>query len=273
MHQIVLGTSRISRLDQKNANKIFDRANLLGIKILDTAPSYGNSEYKISLWKKQDDFNSNMRITTKLGKDELNSTQALRKALIRIHNLYNLEDTQTIFIHSIPLSEISKKVFNELISLRDAGEILQIGYSGDGDSLKQAIRSGCFNAVMCTLNPIDNKNIEVLIDTQCNIDVYAKRVMANHAWTLQNQIKSKILGRNNWVISEYKSRLEKYMPSTPRNKIADEFTHYAVTSSYADYSIFGVSSVSHLNTLFKRLEKNHDASSSNFPIVTEESIT
>ena len=273
MSQIVLGTSRISRLDQKHANKIFDQANHLGINILDTAPSYGDSECKISLWKKQIDFNSNMRITTKLGVDELKSTRELRKALTRIHSLFKFEDIQTIFIHSIPLNQIGKKVFKELTSIRDAGEISQIGYSGDDDNLKQAIQSGYFNAVMCTLNPIDNNNIKVLVDTQCNVDVYAKRVMANYAWTLQNQIRIKVLRRHNWVNTEYSRRLEKYFSTTPRNRVADIFANYAMNSSYANYSVFGISSLSHLNILFERIEKNRNMARLIFPIVSEDSIT
>lgn len=273
MSRIVLGTSRISRLDQKGANRIFDQAKRLGISIFDTAPSYGDSELKISLWKKQADPNSHIRITTKFGIHELSSTQTLSRALVRIQNLYKPEDIQTIFIHSIPLSQIGQKVFDELISFRDAGEISRIGYSGDGGDLKQAIQTGCFDAVMCTLNPIDNRNIEVLIESNCNIDVYAKRVMANYAWTLKNQIRRNVLRRNNWVIAEYKSRLEKYMAFTPRNKLASEFVNYALTSSYADYSVFGISSVTHLNKLFKSIEKKDNVSRSNYPIVPEESIT
>ena len=272
MNEIVLGTARISRIDQKDANKLFNQAHRFGIKIMDTAPSYGDSGKKISIWKKQDGIDSKMRITSKLGAEQLSSTRTLNEALTQLQDLYDFDDIQAIFIHSIPITQINQKVLRELISLRDAGNFSQIGYAGDGADLEQAIQLGVFDAAMCTLNPIDNKNIKILNNMEHKLDVYAKRVMANYAWSLQNQIRINVLRRNNWVISEYRSRINKYMSSIPRNEIAREFVNYAISSNFAGHSIFGISSVTHLNKLFDYVNGN-DLPKYNFPIVTDDPIT
>lgn len=275
MGEIVLGTSRIHTKPRSVSDKLFNEALKAGILGFDTAPSYPGSEDRISSWIKGRLETPKLKVSTKLGLRELTSTKSLSIALKRIQSLYSRRDVKTIFIHSIPTEKIDQKVLKEFVSLRDKGEINEIGYSGDGLNLMNAIQNYKFDAVMCTVNPIDNSNLDVLKSVHFQGDVYAKRVMANYAWSLSNTIKTDFLKRPNWVVSEYRTRIKKYLPENSPKKLPEDFLTYSLRHPIITYSVLGISSESHLRFLLQLQDK---ILRSNSPIpeyahVREEPIT
>lgn len=255
MSKIILGTARTDQLTSSRFSKLLDESFTQGIRVFDTAPSYGEAENRLAYWVKSNRLLKEVQVTTKFGKVELESTTSLIRAVNRLQKLFDLDCVQCIFIHSLPLHEINKATLTEFISLRTKGELGNLGYSGDNQDLETAIKMDVFDSVMCTNNLVDNLNLTILESTRFKGEIYAKRVMANYAWSKENYLKQKILRRHNWVVEEYMTRIEKYLKSIPRQKLALEFTRYALVASRMDYSIFGVSSIKHLRQLISLKEQ------------------
>ena len=67
---------------------------------------------------------------------------------------------------------------------RRAGKIREAGYSGEGEALRWAVRSGHFGAVECSVNLCDQRALaEVLPEAAGRgVGVIAKRPLANAPW-------------------------------------------------------------------------------------------
>lgn len=275
MTEMILGTARSDRLNTSEFHKLLDESYSRGIRIFDTAPSYGNSEERIASWMKSNNLGQGVKVTTKLGGDELVNSISLAKAIRRLQDLFDLNSLQSLFIHSIPLHEIGNSTLNELISLRNSGELTNLGFSGDNHDLETAVKIGVFDSVMCTNSPIDNQSLRILDLNNFEGEIYAKRVMANYAWSKKNHFKQKYLMRHNWVIEEYRNRIERYMTETSRRHLPAEFMRYALVGTRINYSIFGISSRRHLHKLIKlRDQQLHESTQVKvYGTVTEIAIT
>ncbi len=254
MKKIVLGTARLSRSSKTDAEKLLTEAILNGIKRFDTAPSYGSSQEWLSEWIHSNRLGKEVLVNTKLGQKELSDVKTLLATLDKIKDMFKHETVEVIFIHSLDIRTIGVKVFDKLALLRQQGEIAQLGYSGDNTDLENALKAGIFDAVMCSVSPIDNRNLEILRDSKFAGSVFAKRVMANFAWSTKNVIRQKLPRKNNWVVAEYAQRIEKYLPELSKKSLAQEFTRYAICNPEIDSALFGLSTVQHLRNLVKRIK-------------------
>ena len=175
-----------------------DLAHDLGIKRIDTAPSYGYSELNFGKYKNLD---KNFEISTKIGregstyltpKDIRNSVETSLKNL-------KVSRIQTLYIHSTDFNFINDDILTTMLSFISEGKVLKIGYSGDNENLNIMAGLEIIESLMSTLNLVDLNNLKILrLNKSKNIAI--KRPLANFVWAEPfrvrvNRKRMKIIGK------------------------------------------------------------------------------
>jgi aryl-alcohol dehydrogenase-like predicted oxidoreductase len=138
--------------DNSELNSIFNIAALNGIKVLDTAPSYGNAEERIGLLSK-----NCFRVVTKFA--NVANKQALNDSLNQSISRCKVEQIYAYLAHN-SVELISKPdLWDFLLSERDKGRINKIGYSlYNTNQLEQLLLLGMKpDIVQLPYNLIDRK--------------------------------------------------------------------------------------------------------------------
>jgi aryl-alcohol dehydrogenase-like predicted oxidoreductase len=158
-----------------------------GVTLVDTARSYGRSEERIGrfLGGRRDD----VVIATKGGygipgvPDWTGAciTAGVEAAL----GVLRTDRIDVYFLHSCPLGTLEHgEVIEALAAAVRAGKVRVMGYSGEGDALGWAVRSGRFGAVETSVNVCDQRVIDDVLPSAsaAGVGVIAKRPLANAAW-------------------------------------------------------------------------------------------
>jgi aryl-alcohol dehydrogenase-like predicted oxidoreductase len=158
-----------------------------GVRLIDTAPSYGISEQRIGrhLAHRRRDF----VLCTKFGygiegvADWTGEciTRGIERALQRLRT----DHIDIALLHSCDVQALQRgDVVAALERARDAGKIGVMGYSGENDALRFALASGRFGALETSLNLCDQHDIDSLVPhaRAAGIGVIAKRPLANTPW-------------------------------------------------------------------------------------------
>jgi len=159
-----------------------------GITLIDTARSYGLSEERIGkhISKRRAEF----ILSTKVGYD-VNwqadwSYEAVYKGVEEALIKLQTEFIDIVHLHSCPREVLLQgDVQLALDELVKQGKIRIAAYSGDNDSLREAIVSGRFRSIQTSINICDQKNFKYLLPEAKNrgLGVIAKRPIANACWT------------------------------------------------------------------------------------------
>lgn len=182
-NKIVYGAAKLSNLGEKKAYEILAKLYEFGIREVDTAPSYGESEkYLGKLFR---DF-PDLLINSKVGCDVDGKFSPLTIQESVYKSLENLEHTRinTLFIHSVPHQRLTPQVLNKISELKQEGLCRTVGYSGDGDNLSTITlnNSEIFDALMFTYNFLDQSNYQIINKGNLKTQLYVKRVLANGVW-------------------------------------------------------------------------------------------
>jgi len=158
-----------------------------GIKLIDSARSYGLSEERIGRHLK--DKRNQLVISTKVGygipgyEDWTGPciTAGIDAALERFQTDY----IDIVNLHSCPLSVLQREDILEALhrGLQD-GKIRAAGYAGDNEALEWAITSQRFGSIEASINICDQRAIDraLPVATERGLGVIAKRPLANAAW-------------------------------------------------------------------------------------------
>ncbi len=167
-------------LDDDAARAVVHAALDEGLTLFDTARGYGSSEERLGrlLEGRRD-----VVVATKGGYGvdgaEDWTREAVRLGVDRALRLLRVEAIGVFFLHSCPLSTLHRdEILLELDRAMQAGKILARGYSGDGEALAWAARSGRFDAVECSVNVVDQ---EALASAGI-VPTIAKRALLNGAY-------------------------------------------------------------------------------------------
>jgi hypothetical protein len=157
-------------------------ANQLGIREVDTAPYYGDSENLIGQAK---EVIPDWLINSKVGlpnPDEFNP-DGIRKQVYQSLERLKASALNTVWIHSLPKNFLTVENIEVLTKIKSEGVVKKIGYSGDGDDLLFALEEygSVLDSIMCTINPLDLSNYALLIKYQPR-DLHLKRVLGNAVW-------------------------------------------------------------------------------------------
>jgi aryl-alcohol dehydrogenase-like predicted oxidoreductase len=174
------------RLSEEQAARLLNHAVDLGLTLVDTARSYGQSEERIGrhLARRRDEF----VLSTKVGygipglqdwtyEGVVAGVDAARERL-------RTDVIDIVHLHSCSLEVLADgAVTDALEHCRAAGKLRVAAYSGDAAALRYAISSGAFGSVQASLNVCDQQASRALKEAHaCGLGTIAKRPLAGQPW-------------------------------------------------------------------------------------------
>jgi aryl-alcohol dehydrogenase-like predicted oxidoreductase len=187
-----LGAGRLGGddLDDAGADALLGAALDAGVTLVDTARSYGRSEERIGrflagLGGRRD----GVVLSTKGGygipgvPDWTGAviTAGVDAALARLRT----DRIDVFLLHSCPAETLARgEVVDALAGAVRAGKVRVMGYSGEGEALAWAVRSGRFGVVETSVSLCDQRVLDDVLPAAATagIGVIAKRPLANAPW-------------------------------------------------------------------------------------------
>ena len=158
-----------------------------GVTLLDTARSYGLSEERLgrSLAGRRD----RVVLSTKVGYGVPGIadwtgpciTAGIEGALARLRT----DRLDLVHLHSCPAEVLTHAgVVEALLRSVEAGKVRVAAYSGEGEPLRWAVRSGAFGAVQCSVSVVDQGALDSAVAEAGarGIGVLGKRALGNAPW-------------------------------------------------------------------------------------------
>lgn len=174
-------------LSESDAEALLHGVLDAGINLLDTAPSYGQSEERIGryLQGRRHDF----LLSTKCGygvpgvEDWTGPciTQGVELALRRLRT----DVIDLLHFHSCPVEVLERPgVVDALRRAVEQGKVRVAAYSGENAPLGWAMHSGAFGSVQTSVNVFDQRVLDwaVPLAEQKGIGIIAKRPLGNAPW-------------------------------------------------------------------------------------------
>jgi aryl-alcohol dehydrogenase-like predicted oxidoreductase len=176
-----------ARLGDAEAGRLLQAALDVGVTLIDTARGYGLSEERIGrhLAHRRAEF----VLATKVGygvEGEADWTAGcVRRGIDEALRRLRTEVLDVVLLHSCgpgPLHD--EGILGALDEARQAGKLRVAAYSGEGEPLRQALASGRYGAVECSVNLCDQRGLDEAIPTAAGrgLGVIAKRPLANAPW-------------------------------------------------------------------------------------------
>jgi len=179
-------------MDEKPAARLLNEMLDLGINLLDTARSYGESERMIGryLSHRRHEF----VLSTKVGYSFQDKADWSFEATMGTVE-ESLKRLQTDYLDIVHLHSCEKWILESgesilaLEKARDQGKILNIAYSGENEALEYAIDSNRFGCIQCSVNVFDQNNIDRYASTAHSkgMGVIAKRPLGNTVWRYESR--------------------------------------------------------------------------------------
>lgn len=172
---------------EREVAALLNEAVDLGIRIFDTAPSYGLSEARIGrhlAMRRQE-----IRLVTKLGYGvpgiEDWTPRCLEAGIDRALTILGTDRLDVALLHSCSKERVEDEGLREVLRTAIArGKILAAGYSGEGDALEAAIALEPYSVLMASLNLCDQGILERALPEirERGKQFLAKRPLANAPW-------------------------------------------------------------------------------------------
>lgn len=252
MTNLVLGGVALATMSSLKLERLLGAATLLGINEIDTAPSYGLSEENIGRCVKKSEW----KINTKIGKpnggcpDRQEIIQSVNNSLKSLR----IETINTLFIHSLPASEVTHEILESMNELKTSGKILNIGYSGDGADLHSLVRKFPFDALQASLNILDLSNYESITSNENKI-WYIKRALCNQVFRIKPKLElvEFLSGRKNRIVNDknaYSFRYTELFGNRMLSQMkAKKMLTFLLSLRLNASIIVGTSSIDHLSQL------------------------
>ncbi len=242
-----LGAGRLGGEDvpEEMAEELLQGALDAGVTLVDTARSYALAEARIGryLAHRRDEF----VLTTKGGYGAEMVDDWTHAAIVRgIERALQTLKTETIdvfFLHSCPRDvALRDDILEALDRAREAGKVRFLGYSGEGDALGACIRSARFDVVQCSVNLLDQKNLDAVIPSaeSRGLGVIAKRPLANAVWALPAH------GWPEGEDADYWQRMQAMQLRTPADGWLDLAVRWSAFAPGVSSAIIGTSRPDHL---------------------------
>lgn len=176
------GAGSIGEVELSDAEvaRVLDAALDAGVNFFDTARSYGLSEERLGvhLASRRD----SLVLSTKIGYDMAPHpdwtapciTAGIEAALRRLR----VDVIDIVHLHSCPLPVLERgEVIHALLAAVAAGKVRIPAYSGEGDALRWAVRSGHFGGIQCSVSLVDQQVLDDVLPQAAaqGLGVVAKR--------------------------------------------------------------------------------------------------
>lgn len=259
--RITIGGGRFTHLEQKKVNKLVELAFELGIRRIDTAPSYPDSEKKIGqAIKNFKDF----QITTKVRPAQgviLNAGEVKKSVQKSLREL-GLNEVECIYLHSVNRPYCDDSVFSSLIELKKAGVTKQIGVCADNDELGHYFQMGIFDQFMASFSILDQSNLKTmeLIRKDNESRLTIKRSLANGVW--RSDIKATALNlyrllrkeQDDSEVMSYRSRHLEMSKELGIRLTGDDYMQFIFSEFKSANILIGTNNPEHLKQ-FRKVEE------------------
>jgi len=179
----------LSLADEEVASRLLNAALEGGINFLDTAACYGNSEVLIgrTIAHRRDEY----VLATKAGhvtgdyEGEAWAAETILDSIDRSLERMKTDHVDLVQLHSCEVSVLEQgEVIEALQKARQAGKTRFIGYSGDNEAARWAIKSGQFDTLQISFNVVDQDPLKELLPMakEKGMGVIIKRPIANAVW-------------------------------------------------------------------------------------------
>ncbi len=162
----------------------------LGVDLIDTAPSYGESEVRLGRIL-GNGLRDRVVLSTKLGYGVPGvpdwTGRCIRAGIEQALRRLATDRIDIAHLHSCPADVLERgEVIEALHDAVRAGSVRVAAYSGDGDGLAWAVASRAFGSVQLSLNPWDQAGLDAALPAcrLAGVGVLAKRPLANAVWAL-----------------------------------------------------------------------------------------
>jgi aryl-alcohol dehydrogenase-like predicted oxidoreductase len=184
-------------LDESAAVRLIHEALELGLRLIDTAPSYGRSEERIG--RALEGRRGTVTLVTKGAYGQPGVADwsgaaiplAVEAALKRLRTDY----LDVFLLHSCT-EQTLWELLEPLLALKQAGKVRAVGYSGDGAGLEAAVACGRLDVIECSVNLFDQQALASVVPkaTRAGLGVIGKRALAGAPWTSSQRPAREDLG-------------------------------------------------------------------------------
>jgi aryl-alcohol dehydrogenase-like predicted oxidoreductase len=184
-----LGAGRIGgpETTEADVDRLVGGALDAGVTLIDTARSYGLSEERLG--RALAGRRERVVLSTKVGYGvpgvpdwtDRSVTDGVDAALLRLRT----DRLDVVHLHSCELAVLERNgVAEALRSAVQAGKVRVSAYSGEGEALLWAVRSGLFGAVQCSVSVVDQAALDGAVAQAAarGIGVLGKRALGNAPW-------------------------------------------------------------------------------------------
>jgi len=183
------GAGRIGgpEISEADVDRLVGGALDAGVTLIDTARSYGLSEERLG--RALAGRRERVVLSTKVGYGVPGVpdwtarciTDGVDAALLRLRT----DRLDVVHLHSCELAVLERNgVAEALRSAVQAGKVRVSAYSGEGDALLWAVRSGLFGAVQCSVSVVDQAALDgAVAEAEARgIGALGKRALGNAPW-------------------------------------------------------------------------------------------
>ncbi|MDE3059176.1 MAG: aldo/keto reductase [Bacteroidota bacterium] len=252
-------------LDDTEVEKFLNTAVDEGITLIDTARAYGKSEERIGKFLSH--RRNEIVLSTKVGYGIPGHQDWTASCIIagvdEALRLLRTDYLDIVHLHSCPKEILQRgEVVEALLQCVETGKVRVAAYSGENEALDEAVASGKFGSIQCSVNLCDQRNLDNAVkrasekgfgvpvrrsgndnselkDTFRHAGVIAKRPAANAPWRFSEQPRGHY-GEQYWL-------RWKAMNVDPHGIEWDElFLRFAVFAPEVHSAIVGTRNIEHL---------------------------
>lgn len=261
INKIILGTVQFGlnygvnnndgKPSKKKVQNILDCAYSNGIRFLDTAEAYGDSQMRIGEYhtKSKNRFN----VITKFF---ANSESLSKSILDRVNNNINNLSVKSLYCYMFHSFKDYKNYYplykKDLSVLKQKGKIKKIGVSVYmNDELNEVLKNNDIDLVQLPFNLLDNskKREQILLKAKSlNIEIHSRSVFLQGLFFKdEKNIPSKL--------NKLRPYLSKLSDLVTKSKINDLALNYVCSKDYIDRVLIGVDNVDQLKRNIKSLDQ------------------
>jgi aryl-alcohol dehydrogenase-like predicted oxidoreductase len=198
---LALGAGRLGELSvpDREVEVLVQRALDLGVVLFDAARGYGAAEDRLG--RLLEPHRDRVLLSTKVGYGipgfEDWTGPCVSAGVDAALQRFRTDRLDIVHLHSCDLGVLQRgDVVEALRRAVEAGKVRVAAYSGEGEALDWAVRSGAFGSIQCSVSFLDQANLagSVAEAARRGLGVLAKRSVGNAPWRFQHRPEAYDLG-------------------------------------------------------------------------------
>lgn len=247
-----LGTGRLGELSEPEAHRLLDLAHELGVRLYDTAPSYGRAEATLAAWRRAR-RREGVVVSTKVGYGIPGvpdwSGEAIALGIERAAALFG-GSVEVVHLHSCPGAvALRDDVQSALARARERGQLVVAAYAGENEDLDAALGGPSIGAVQLSVNLVDqgSRSLRLSYLERAGFGVIAKRASANAPWAAPAEVSG--------PEAEYLARFRRMSLAEPLEGWASYALRFSAYSPGVHAALVGTRSATHLESAAQAIER------------------